>query len=130
MLIKNKKADDPSSEGVIFIVLVALFIGIVIVLISRAGTGSDTVEKVYARQIALVIDNLRPGTTAVLYLPELFDNADKNKFTGNIFNIDFENQIITIKTAEGDGNGFHYFNEIKSGRFSFDSAKKTVTITK
>jgi len=128
--LKNKKAIDLPSELVIFLVIVGIFAGILLIAVSRTGTGADIVEKVYARQIALVIDNLRIGTSVTLYLPELFDNANKNKFEGEIFNIDFDKQTVTIKTEEGEGKSFAYFNKIEPGQFSANLNEETITINK
>ena len=108
MLSQNRKSQSTLTGTILIIILNALIFAGALLVLSRAGAGADIIEKIYSRQIALTIDNLRPGTEITMYLPEVFDNAKKNNFKGNIFSIDFEKSIVTVAVADGGGQSFGF----------------------
>ena len=128
--LKNKRAQDLLTGTVMFIVLNVAFFGLMLLFVTNVGTNAATLEKIYSRQIALTIDNMRPGTETTLYLPKLFDAAEKNKFTQEVVDLSvLEEGKITVRVAKGDGNSFYYFTKpLGSGSLIINSNDKTITI--
>ena len=120
------KKSQVLSGTVIFLILNALFLGIMLIFVSQAGTGADALEKIYSRQIALAADSLRPGTEIQLYLPKLFDMADKNQLKESILAIDYDSCRITVKADAGTGNSYFCFNKLSS--VSIDDSNKIIII--
>ena len=114
------------SGTIIFFVLNALFFGIVLLFISQAGTGANAIEKIYSKQIALAVDDLRPGTEIEFYLPKLFDMADKNQLKEPVLSVDYDSCRITVKATSGSGNSHNCFNKISS--ISIDPLNSVIII--
>ena len=127
-LIKFKKSQTPLAETVIFVILNVIFLGIMVTSIAIAGTQAYIVEKTYARSIALAIDNLKPGTEFESFMPDLFDAAEKNKFTGKIVDINYLEGIVTVRVSNHEGQSFRFFTQLKDGSFGIDTSKKIITI--
>jgi len=128
MLFKNKKSQDSIAGTIVFIIVAAVFFGILLLFISQIGTGAGTLEKIYSREIAVAIDSMRPGTEITFYLPDLFDKAKANNFNGNIIFPNYENGTITIRAVEGAGNSYSYYTKLEPGSVSFNREKKIITI--
>ena len=55
--------------------------------------------------------------------------AKKNKFDENrIILFDYDSNKITVMLAEGKGNSFRYFSNLKSGAVSINSVSKKLEI--
>ena len=107
----DKKAINLMMETTIYIVLaILLFVGIYF-SVSRVGSQAGIYEQIYAKQIALVIDNARAGTEVGLDIGGMLDVAGENSFTGNVINIDNEKSKVTVYLVEGRGYSFNYFND-------------------
>ena len=80
----NKKGIEMTLETVIFIVLNIFFLMAIFVFVLRTSSGSAVMEEIYAKKISLAIDNMRPGTELNISVSELFSQAEKNKYKGEI----------------------------------------------
>ncbi|MEK6882691.1 MAG: hypothetical protein AABY22_23920 [Nanoarchaeota archaeon] len=69
MIKKSKKSQGFLTENIIFIILNVIFFSLMFLFLARVGTDTSTIEKVYVRQIALAIDEMKPGTEIILFLP-------------------------------------------------------------
>jgi len=127
-LIKFKKSQTPLAETVVFVILNVIFLSILLFFIATAGTQAYIIEKTYARSIALAIDNLKPGIEFESFMPELFDAAGKNKFTGKIVDINYVEGIVTVCVSNQEGQSFRFFTQLKDGSFGIDTSKKIITI--
>ena len=129
MIKKSKKSQGFLTENIIFIILNVIFFSLMFLFLARVGTDTSTIEKVYVRQIALAIDEMKPGTEIILFLPKLFETAEKNKFTGNIFEGSlYDDGLLVLTLDKGKGASMRYFTKLNSGAIIPDSSKKTVTI--
>jgi len=126
-MITSKKANI-ISETVIFLVLNALFFGMLFLFLADVGKGNDFVENVYSKKIALTIDSLKPGTEITLYLNELFDYAEKNNFYDPILTMDYLNHKVNVRVSRGPGHNYGYIIDLKDASISWDNLKKTITI--
>jgi hypothetical protein len=125
-MLKNKRSQNLLSGTIIFVIMNALFFGIMLIFISQAGTGADALEKIYSRQVALAVDNMKPGTEVQLYLPKLFDMADANKLKTPVLSVDYNSCQITVRSDAGDGNSYYCFGKINS--IIIDISNKTITL--
>jgi len=111
-LILNKRGETLIFETVIFIVLNTLFFVIMLVFVSRASTGAAVYEQVYAKEIALMIDDAKP--TMSIYI----DMGDAVKLTEkigglnliDIVRIDESGQRVVVSLTKGGGYSFQYFS--------------------
>jgi hypothetical protein len=74
----NKKGDTLVLESVIFIVLNIFFVMGLLYFVSRSASGAVVYEEAYAKQIALLVDNARPGDTIVLNMENGVNVANEN----------------------------------------------------
>lgn len=108
---KNKRGVDVLNSTLIFLLLNAIFFGIMFGFVARAGSGATVVEQVYAKQIALIIDQAKPGTNININIEEVYELADKNKFSRrNVIKIDNENNKVYVQIDEGRGYSYNFFN--------------------
>lgn len=108
----DKQASDILMENVIFIIIVVLFFAIMFLFISRIGTNSEIYEQVYAKQIALLIDKAKDGTSIEMDISKLSDLAKKNRYYGEIIKIDSSLGIVNVRLASGNGFDYKFFNKI------------------
>ena len=107
----NKKGDKLIFETIIFLVLNVVFIAVMVLFVHSTGGKTFVYEKIYAKQVALLIDNARPGIEVELDISELYILAEKNKFKGNILNINSENNKVRIKLTEAGGYEYGFFSD-------------------
>lgn len=108
----NKKAINTLIENLVFILLVVVFISIMYLAITRAGTQSALFEQIYAKQITLLIDKSKPGTEIEMDTFDMHRIARKNKFSGDIVKIDNNENKVSVKLTDGEGYSYHYFNDV------------------
>src|SRR3989338_806815 len=107
--MKNKRGREDLLYGVIiFLILDLIVILAAFLYAARAGTGASVKEQAYSKQIALLIDQAKPGTNLTIDISELYEMAEKNKYTGEIVKID--NQDINVILDKGKGYSFKHFN--------------------
>jgi len=110
--LNKKGAEDFFSSKVVFIVLVLIFVGIVSVFLFRVSGGVTLAEQTYAKKIALLIDQAKPGTDIELKLDEVFKLADRNEFAReSTVVIDNEKRTVTVRLAEGKGYSYGFFTD-------------------
>ena len=79
-LLKDKKAEgqDVIFPIVIFLVLNLVFFGILLLYIFKASIGALVYEQAYAKQIALVIDSVKPVSQLSLDFTKAIEIAESN----------------------------------------------------
>jgi hypothetical protein len=106
------KRGDLLHEELIFIILVIVFYSAMIIFSTRAGSGATFVEQTYAKKIALLIDQGKPGTTIELEVNDVFSIADKNKINRQeTITINNEKNNVIVKADKGEGYSFDFFSE-------------------
>lgn len=116
----NKKG---ISSTVIFIILNVVFFAALFIFVGWAGANTSIKEQTYAKQIALLIDQAKPGTNLTIDISELYTIAEKNRYSQVPFDINYESNMITIKLVSGKGYSYNYFTSLKSGSVSIDEQK-------
>jgi len=115
-------------EQIIFWVLNIVFFVLLMAFVWRASTGVVVIEEIYAKQIALAVDMMKPGTEANISLSELYDIAKKNKFEGYVVLPEPDKNLITVRAADSEGYSHHYFSNLKNLQFNLDKENKNLII--
>ncbi|MEM3112908.1 MAG: hypothetical protein QXI33_00595 [Candidatus Pacearchaeota archaeon] len=109
-LFRNKKGVDLLHSTIIFLILNLMFFGIMFGVVYKAGTNAAFYEQLYSKQIALLIDSSKPGTTLSINLNHIEEILESENISPNeIF--DFQNGKVTVKLTRGTkGYSFFYFS--------------------
>lgn len=108
----NKKA-DLLHEHVIFIVLNVVFFSVMLLFIYIQGSSVHLIEEETAKQIALLIDAAKPGTTIEINLKDLFAEAEKEGISKeNSVKIDNDKNLVIVKGSEKSFYEYSYFNDV------------------
>ncbi|MBU0907278.1 MAG: hypothetical protein KKD18_06170 [Nanoarchaeota archaeon] len=126
-MLLNKKGERLITGTVIFVILNLTVIIVLIVAVSRSGSGASLSEEAYAKQIALLIDAAKPGTTLNIDITEIYLLARDNNINPNVF-ISCETNEVYVRAAPGQGYRFNFFTELKQCDFTIDNAKRRLTI--
>lgn len=109
-IFKNKKGSDMLPEQVIFIVLNIVFFVVLLTFISKSSDGASLYEQSYAKQIALMLDRAKPGTTFVMDIMDGINVKDKSKSLNETIKIDKENNKVIVSLRGSTGYTFKYFH--------------------
>jgi hypothetical protein len=126
--MESKKSQNLITGVVMFLILNVAFFSIMFIFVGSVGTTGNFIEKEYARKIALSIDKFAPGTEVSVDMSELYSYAKNNNYAGSIVTMDYVNSRIIVKTNEGEGSSFYYFNKLNSGAVSIDEKKMELII--
>lgn len=127
-LVKDKKGLGLLHSSITFIIFTAVIAAALSIFVAWAGTGVGVKEQIYAKQIALLIDQAKPGTELTIDMSEMYDIAEKNKYNGKPIEIDYNKNKIIVRLVHGKGYGFRYFTELRSGSVSLDEENKLLRI--
>jgi hypothetical protein len=110
MKLKEKRG-DLLFEQVIFIVLNLLFIFVMLAFIYRASSGAAIYEESYAKQIALMIDEAKPGMTMMLGMHDGISIANKAGKKEGIVKIDVKKHEVLVSLSDKGGYLYKYFSD-------------------
>ena len=117
-MLKNKKADQILFEEGIPLILTIVFFAALLIFVWRGSSGALDLEEIYAKRIALILDNSEKGMKISMDISEVQDLAEKNKISaGNLFVIKNENNLVTVTASKGNGYSCHYFSKLESIKF-------------
>lgn len=125
----NKKGISITFEMTIFIILNIVFILLLLIFVRSAGSGAFVYEKIYAKQIALIIDNSEPDMTVSLDMEKAMGIAEKNgKRLEDMVKINSENNEVTVSLSPRGGHVFQYFSDYKVSPQFHDEINKLVLV--
>ncbi len=108
----NKKAEI-LHEHVIFIILNVVFFSIMLLFIYIQGSSVHLTEEETAKQIALIIDAVKPGTTIEINLKDLFAKAEKKGISKNkVVEINNDENLVIVRGSEKSFYEYSYFNDV------------------
>jgi len=111
-LPKNKKGMDVLHGAIIFVVLNIIFFVVMFFFVARAASGATLVEQKYAKRIALLIDQAKPGTNISIDLQEVYFLADKNNMDRlSTVRIDNEKKKVVVQVDVGKGYSYTFFSD-------------------
>lgn len=105
----GKRGDTGLLETVIFIALNIIFFIIMLVFVWNSGQSASVYEEIYAKQIALAIDNSKPGTSMLID----FTKGVEISKTPEI-KIDNEKKIVKVNLKDSGGYGFNFFSDYEA----------------
>jgi len=107
---RKNKGGEILVENVIFIIITLVFFSILVLFVSRQGSGGDYLEQSYAKQIALAIDSAKPGMSIFLDMQK----ASKEKWFAENFDksVRIENNVVIVKLSEKGGHSYSFFNDV------------------
>ena len=110
----NKKADTSILEQVIFFTLnIAVFV-ILIAFVIRSASGALVYEQAYSKQIALLLDQAKPGTTIVFDMRNGADIAKKaGKNIDQIVIIDKTTREVSVALTNKGGYKYKYYSNLE-----------------
>ncbi|MEK6850707.1 MAG: hypothetical protein AABX85_03980 [Nanoarchaeota archaeon] len=110
-IIKNKRGNEFLPEQIIFIVLNIAFFVILMIFIFKSSNGAIIYEQTYAKQIALLIDRAKPGTTLLLDIRDGMQVKDESKPAEQVIKIDNEKREVIVSLGSSSGYRFKYFSD-------------------
>ena len=111
---KNKRAQSTNLTGIVVyyvVVIIFLLLGLSVVYIKTHD--SSVQEQVYAKQIALMIDKAKPGMNISFDISKMYEIASKNKYNGNVINIDSNNKKVYVNLISEKSYQYNFFSNVK-----------------
>lgn len=106
MLEKERNKKAILIGPVIFIILNILFFILLLIFVVQSSTGRLTYEAVYAKKIALAIDQAKQDTNIVIDVNKVLDIGEKHGISRNfVISIDNDKKEVVVKTGIG---GYRY----------------------
>ena len=98
---------------VIMLIANAVVFAVLTAFVMTKSSDSTIIEQAYAKQIGLLVNGAKPGTTVEVDILELYRAAEKNKF--NFDSIVFINNVdkeVKVQLNDGKGYVYSYFNDV------------------
>ena len=127
-LINDKRGIEILHGVIVFVVLNIMFIAGMFIYIGRAGAGVGFVEQAKAKEIALLIDEMKDGTSVTMNISDLYELAKENKYEEEPVKIIYEENKVRVALRKGKGYSYFYFTDLVSGSVSIDNTNKTLII--
>ncbi|MFH1710876.1 MAG: hypothetical protein ABH840_01030 [Nanoarchaeota archaeon] len=109
--MKKRGSVDLMSSVVIFILLNVLFFSVMFAFVYISGSKARIYEQAYSKQIALIIDEAKPGTNITLDLSKIYEVARKEKRFDKMIILDTENNLIEVRLQNSEeGYKTKYFS--------------------
>lgn len=124
----NKRGFNILPSTIIFYILNVVFFAALFIFVVVAGSGVSVAEQTYAKQIAFLIDEAKPGTNLEINIAKFYEVAEKNKYKGKLVNFDYGKNTIVVKLVAGGGYSFRYFTNLKPNSITLDEDKKLLKI--
>ncbi|NMB66905.1 hypothetical protein GYA25_02500 [Candidatus Woesearchaeota archaeon] len=112
-MIKNKKgeANDLFLNNFVDIILDFIFFGVLILFLLNQYYKISFLELNYAKNIALLIDNAKPGMTITFDLSDAVKTAKANGVDINDM-IKIQDNKVLVTLARNKGSSYFFFNNV------------------
>jgi hypothetical protein len=111
--MNRRKGGDILPENVIFIVLNVMFITILVIFVFIKTGDAATLEEIYAKQIAMIIDSSKPSMVIHLNMEKAVEKAKKELGEGSQEQIvQINDNIVTVKLRKKGGYSYSFFNDV------------------
>lgn len=109
-MIKNKKGETGVLETTIFIILNVVFMALLLIFVYNSKNGAIVYEDIYAKQIALIIDNAEPGMVIGINAKNLLEKAEKNGISKEK-TVSVKGNEVVVSLSENGGSSFSFFSD-------------------
>lgn len=100
-----------TMEEVVFVLLNLVFFSMLFLFVYNLSTGAFVLDKLYAKELALIVNSANPGTQIKLDVSDAYILAEENKIPAeSIFN--FDDDHVLIKLSDSRVFSYPYFNDI------------------
>jgi hypothetical protein len=103
-MITGKRGQEQLLSVIIQLIIVTLFLILVVYFINSAMSGRLAKDQMASKQVALLLDSAKPGTTIAVSLESLTLEADKVKSessdTKTSYDYEFYNPNVNIEKRE------------------------------
>ncbi len=114
----NKKGGETLvQENIIFIILNLIFVSLLLIFVVRASSGASILEEKYAKQISLILDAAKSGTTINIPLDDTsLELIDKNNLIRNneqkVVEIDNNMNTVRVKLSHRGGYKHIFYSDV------------------
>ena len=98
-------------EEIIFFSLNVIFFVIMLGFVVSNVNGRPVYEQAYAKQIALMIDEAKPGMTFSLNMRDVVEKYDRE--LSEIIKIDNNEKKVVVKLGSRGGHSYRFFTQAK-----------------
>ena len=109
-MLRNRRGVGVLFSTGIILLLNVLFILSMFLVIWRVQDNASFYEQKYAKQISLLIDSSKPGTSISLNIGEMQEKLDENKIPITRAIVIRDNEV-TVKLTEAKGYSFAFFSD-------------------
>ncbi len=111
---KSGEIGDTMYPVIIRALVYLLFFSAILYFVYKSATGALVYEQAYAKEIGLMLDKARPGTTFSIDFEKALEVAEKNDaLVERIVEINSELGYVKIRLANEGGYEFRFFNNYK-----------------
>lgn len=111
--MRNNKKAQILMENVIFIVLNLIYLTILILFITRAGSGVLNIEESYAKQISLIVDSFEPNTEVYLNMQDAIEIVKEDWGEEHLSGmVVIANNVVTVKLSKDSGYSYSFFSDL------------------
>jgi len=114
----RKKGMDELVSNFIWIILTLIFLALIVLFVDSKSDNPARLEEKYAKQIALLLDNAKPGMEITLDMFDAYSLAiklsgkSKNEIHESLVTI--QDNFVNVKVKpDGKGVSYHFFNNIQ-----------------
>lgn len=113
LAFSDKKGSELLSENVIFVILNVIFLSVIILFVYLQSSSVHLMEEETAKQIALMIDIAKPGTTIEMNVESLMNKAEGKEVSRNaVVKIDNDNNLVIVRGSKDSYYEYSYFNDV------------------
>jgi len=108
----NKKGvfDMAVLELIVFVILNIVFFTGMVTFVYAAGNKGFVYEEIYAKQIAMVVDNAKPEMVVLMNIADIKAIAEKKgKSVDKIFSVDNSKNQIRVSLSSSNFYAYNYF---------------------
>ena len=126
---KKGEGSDTLYPTIIRVIVYILFFSLISFFVFKSATGALVYEQAYAKDIALLLDKARPGTTITYDISKGIDIAGKNEvLIDNIVLINSDEGYVDVRLTSHGGYRYYFFSDYIAEK-SFDPATNKLIIT-
>ncbi len=125
----KKKRGEILIENVIFIILNLVFLTILILFLVKQGSGAVSLERLYSKQISLLIDSAVPGTILKINMEKAFKVSEDKGFSFDKA-VYIKDNVVTVKLSLDSGAKYTFFNDVDVSYYPVDKYYYVFTIDK
>ena len=110
--LDKRGKEDILFPVVIFLIINLIFFSALLGFVLRASSSALIYEQAYAKEIALIIDNAKPGTEISFDFSNGYEIAGKNNFGGESLGelVKIKDNGVIVSLSKSGGYSFDFFS--------------------